>query len=59
MNRMKTTLMKIVWFFIAAIILTLTIRYIKVLPVILKVLALLANVVAFYIANKVIKPNDN
>ncbi|MGB1102688.1 MAG: hypothetical protein ACPG21_03590 [Crocinitomicaceae bacterium] len=56
---MKTTLMKIVWFFFAAIILTLTIRYIKVLPVILKVLALLANVVAFYIAYKVIKPNDN
>lgn len=50
MKGIKTNLKKIMWFFVAALVLALTIRFIKVLPAFLKVLALLANVVAIYLA---------
>jgi membrane protein DedA with SNARE-associated domain len=61
----KTTLLKVLGYITIGLVLLITIRYIKMFPAILKLLALAANVVTVYYAynyfikNKKTKKNDN
>jgi len=61
----KETLFKILGFILIGLVILFTLKFIKMLPVILKVLALATNVITIYFAynnlinNKKTKKNDN
>lgn len=54
----KETLKKILAFFLVAIIMLITIRYIKMFPAIMKMLLLAVNVFTWYWAYTIFKPNN-
>lgn len=53
----KETLKKILAFFLVAIVMLITIRYIKMFPAVMKMLLLAINVFTCYWAYTVFKPN--
>ncbi|MCH2233534.1 MAG: hypothetical protein MK078_04715 [Crocinitomicaceae bacterium] len=55
MNGNKLLLKKILWVLAVIFVILLTIRFIKVFPMIVKFLALAANVITIYLAYTVIK----